>query len=116
MPWPDKSLSPNARIHWAKKASIVKRQRRLAYVLAIKAGWHLLKFQNERIHLWMDFYPPTRRMPDDDNLLISMKPARDGIADALGIDDKRFVSHPFVSDKPVKGGEVRIRISAEPRT
>ncbi len=64
-----------------------------------------------RIHLWITFKPKTRRLPDDDNCLAMCKAYRDGIADALGVDDKRFVSHPFVSDKPVTGGAVEIRIT-----
>ena len=44
-------------------------------------------------------------------MLARVKPYRDGIADALGIDDKRFVSHPYVRDTPRKGGQVVFRIT-----
>lgn len=111
LPWPDKALSPNARTHWAVKAGAAKRQRRDAYIAAKQAGWDCEDWVGRRIHLWIDFYPPTRRMPDDDNMLARMKPARDGIADAIGIDDRMFVSHPYVHDEARKGGEVRIRIT-----
>jgi len=67
-----------------------------------------------RLHLWITFRPPTKRLPDDDNMLARFKAYRDGIADALGIDDKRFISHPYVSDKPVRYGEVRVRITEGP--
>ena len=116
LPWPSKDLSPNARIHWSRRAKAAKAARHEAYLLAVAAGWPSLKFADGRIHLWIDFYPPTRRMPDDDNLLSRFKPARDGIADALGVDDRLFVSHPYVHPTPRKGGEVRIRITGGPTT
>jgi len=78
------------------------------------AGWHRAEWPDGRLHLWITFYPPTRRLPDDDNMLSRFKPWRDGIADAMGIDDKRFVSHPFVSDEVRKGGVVRVRLSSGP--
>ena len=43
-----------------------------------------------------------------------MKAARDGIADALGVDDSRFVSHPLVKDDVRKGGQVVIKITGGP--
>ena len=65
--------------------------------------------------MWIDFYPPDKRKRDDDGLLSSMKAARDGIADALGIDDSRFVSHPFLHHDCVrKGGMVKITLTGGP--
>ncbi len=60
------------------------------------------------------FHPPTRMRPDDDNMLARSKPYRDGIADALGIDDKRFMSHPLVSNEVRKRGQVVVRITGGP--
>lgn len=114
LPWPDKCLSPNARVHWAVKSEAVKYARGVANVLAIQAGWKNLKLPEGRIHLWVTFHAPTRRGIDDDNALSCFKSQRDGIADALGIDDKRFISHPFVSEIPVRGGQVRVRITGGP--
>ena len=114
LPWPSKDLSPNGRVHWARKAKAVKEARYLAGVLTMGAQWQSMALPEGRLHLWIDFYPPTRRLPDDDNMLARVKPYRDGIADALGIDDKRFISHPYVKDEARKGGEVRIRITGGP--
>ena len=111
LPWPSKDLSPNARVHWSKKSGASAKARNDARLATIAAGWHKHILPEGRLHLWVRFYPPTKRLPDDDNMLARFKPWRDGIADALKIDDKRFVSHPFISDKPVKGGEVRVRIT-----
>lgn len=67
-----------------------------------------------RIHLWLDFYPPNRQRRDDDNLMAAFKAGRDGLADALGLDDARFVCHPWLKDEPVKGGKVHARITGGP--
>ena len=116
VPWPSRDLHPNARQnHWGKRARATKAARMEAFVLAKKAGFHLAKLPAGRLHLWIDFYPPDRRRRDDDGLLASIKPHRDGIADAMGIDDARFVSHPWIKDEIRKGGEVRIRITPEPQ-
>lgn len=63
-----------------------------------------------RIALWLDFYPPDRRARDDDNMIASFKAGRDGIALALGINDKRFITHPMVMDQI--GGFIKVRLSA----
>ena len=115
LPWPSKDLSPNARVHWRKRAKAAADARALAKLAARATGWRPgTDLPEGRLHLWIDFYPPTRRLPDDDNMLARVKPYRDGIADALGIDDKRFVSHPYVRDTPRKGGQVVFRITGGP--
>jgi len=109
--WPDKDLSPNARVHWSRKAKAAKKARAYSYLSAMQADWGPGTAPEGRIHLWVTFHPPTKRLPDDDNMLARFKPYRDGIADALGIDDKRFVSHPLVSTEVRKGGQVVVRLS-----
>jgi hypothetical protein len=42
------------------------------------------------------FHPEINRGRDDDNFVARMKSARDGVALALGIDDKHFVTLPVV--------------------
>jgi crossover junction endodeoxyribonuclease RusA len=111
LPWPAKELSPNARMHWAQKAKFAKAYRMACFTLCLQAK--LAKPETEgRLHLWLDFYPPDRRHRDDDNMIASFKAGRDGIADALGVDDKRFVCHPFVSDQI--GGMVKVRVTVGP--
>ena len=113
LPWPSAAMSPNARSHWRARQKAAKAARTLAWVETIKAGWVVPK--GDRVHVWIDFYPPTKRLPDDDNMLARFKGYRDGIADALGVDDRVFVSHPYVKAEPRKGGEVRVRITGEPQ-
>ncbi len=114
LPWPSKDLSPNARVHWSRRARAAKSAKREAHALAVAAGWQRVILPAGRLHLHIAFYPPTRMRPDDDNMLARLKGARDGIAAALGIDDKRFVSHPMVMDEVRKGGQVVIRMTGGP--
>lgn len=109
LPWPDKLLSPNARVHWRRKHGITKAARTTAATIAgaaIKAtpDW-------PSVNVSVVFHPPDRRRRDRDNLIASMKAANDGIADALGIDDSRFVSTYAMGDV-IKGGAVRVTLSA----
>ena len=106
-PWPPKELSPNARVHWAKKATIAKKYRRDAYLLTREAG---LRATEGPLLLVLEFVPPDRRRRDDDNLLASCKALRDGIAEALGIDDSRFRTQFSVADEVTPGGEVRVTL------
>ena len=110
LPWPPKELSPNARVHWTKKAKAAKAYRLECFILAKAAG---ITAPEGKILWTVEFFPPTRRAYDDDNLLARMKSARDGIADALGVDDKRFVTQFSVSETVIKGGLVRVTIGSE---
>ena len=113
LPWPDRALHPNARCHWSRKAKAAKAARMVGFVLARQAGWRSLSLPDGDIHLRIEGYPPVVRKRDADGLLSSCKPALDGIADSLGIDDSRFVPHPRVMPEIRKGGEVRIWIDLE---
>jgi crossover junction endodeoxyribonuclease RusA len=110
LPWPPKQLSPNARVHWAEKAKAAKRYRDHCFLLSKEAG---VKFEEEgKIHVFVDFYCPDKRVRDEDGLLSSMKSGIDGLADALKVNDSRFRFHPFVRDEIIKGGQVVITISS----
>jgi len=112
LPWPDRLLHPNARTHWGRKAGATKAAREMAMALALQAGWRRALVPEGRLDLWVDFYPPDRRRRDDDGMLASFKAARDGLAQALGIDDSRFYSHPRLLDEVRPGGEICVRITA----
>lgn len=109
--WPPKQLSPNARCHWAVKNKAIKLYRDdctwLTKAAGLRVDWDGI------IHAWITFYPPDRRHRDDDNMIAAFKSGRDGVADALGIDDKRIRIHPAVSDEVVKGGAVKVRLTRE---
>ena len=113
--WPDKSLSPNARSHWAKKAKAAKLALADGYYLAQSSGWNRQSFAeySGKIHVYSTFYAKTRNFPDADNMLASIKNHLDGIAKALGVNDARFVHHPHVSDLVMKNGVVEIILTQE---
>jgi len=105
--WPPKVLSPNARTHWAARSRAAKAYRYSCFMAAKLAG---LVAPAGRILLQLEFLPPTARRRDDDNLLASFKAGRDGLADALGIDDSLFVSQVQIGEAH-PGGAVRVTLS-----
>ena len=107
LPWPSPALSPNARGHWSKRAKAAKAYRNACYLLTKASG---VKAPTGRVALSIEFVPPDRRRRDDDNCLACFKAGRDGIADALGIDDSNFVTTLWLASEPVKGGLVRVTI------
>lgn len=120
-PWPPRELSPNARCHWGKRSKVASNYRSaccLAATLATTDARDRLSALRDRVeageklHLFINFIRPDRRARDDDNVFAAFKSGRDGIAQALGIDDRHFRAHPYLSDEVVKGGAVRVRIVA----
>lgn len=108
LPWPPSELSPNARCHFRVSAPIRKKYRADCYLLAKASG---TKAPTTEKLLWLvEFFPPDRRHYDDDNLLSRIKAARDGVAEALGVNDRRFVTQFSVSDRVIKGGAVHVQI------
>jgi len=111
LPWPDPRLSPNARTHWAVLAKVKKLARKDACTLATVAmplkDKRAIAAGEGRIPITVKFYPPDARLRDDDNAIASFKAARDGIADALGVDDRRFLPiYQFMA--PDKPGRVEV--------
>jgi crossover junction endodeoxyribonuclease RusA len=61
------------------------------------------------VSIHWEFHPKTATRPDDDNCIASCKAYRDGIADALGIDDAKFTT-THTMGQPVKGGAVNVTV------
>jgi crossover junction endodeoxyribonuclease RusA len=102
LPWPDKRLSPNARLHWRAKAALTKKARADTAVLALEAAGASLSAIRRAmagegpIPVVFEFYAPDRRHRDQDNIIASTKAVADGLADALRVNDRRFTpSHTF---------------------
>ena len=112
LPWPDKRLSPNARLHWRAKMAPKKAAKEQAGYLTLAAdGFRAAKASlagDGPIAVEMRFYPPDRRHRDDDNMIGCMKAARDGIAEALGVDDRRFRPH-YIFEEAEKPGRVEVK-------
>jgi len=113
LPYPDRRLSPNARTHWAVLAKVKKLARADANTLATIAiplkDKRAIAATEGRIPIEIRFYPPDGRHRDDDNAVGSFKAARDGLADALGVDDRRFLPTYRFMD-PEKPGRVEVVI------
>lgn len=113
LPWPDPRLNPNKRVHYAQKARIAKKAREAACILAcanVPLQARQAAVQGEGpISLAVTFYPPDRRKRDLDNMLASLKPALDGVADAFQADDYRFELTLRRAD-PVKLGKVEVEL------
>lgn len=109
LPWPPAACSPNARVHWSKKSRAARQYRAACHLLAKQAD---LPTPTGEALLILEFVPPDRRRRDDDNLLAMFKAGRDGLADALGVDDSIFATQIRLSKETTKGGAVRVRIQA----
>lgn len=113
LPWPAKDLSPNARVHWGQKAKAAKLARQTAFALAREAGLIPRLIRNSsKVEVSLGFVPPSRRRYDLDNCLAAMKSSLDGIADALQVDDSRFVLRLELA-KDTVGGFVVVEVRYE---
>lgn len=88
LPIPHRGLSPNARIHWALKSSITKAHRVHAFMALRRELKEPMDHPFSGYSLV--FYHVDARRRDDDNAEASCKAYRDGIAQALGIDDHKL--------------------------
>ncbi|MDH2092688.1 endonuclease [Rhizobium pusense] len=111
LPWPDKRLSPNSRYHWAQVARAKKAAKRTAHYTVLEAG--IGKINATAINVKLSFYPPSKRHYDADNLIASHKAALDGISDAIGIDDRKFIISATPHGPVGKNGMVKVSLSWE---
>lgn len=114
LPWPPAVLSPNFRTRRQSWVSSVRKQYRAA---CAEAAWQqgvnpARGLRLERI----TYHPPAKRDRDDDNMGARFKAGRDGIAAALGVDDKTFNDVPKDFGDVVKGGAVIALLSEIPAT
>lgn len=91
LPIPNAKLWPNTRVHWRERSRLVK-------IARLTACYEVAEFWKREVaemripsvrftgYTLAFFYPDARRR-DDDNAQASCKAYRDGIADALGVDD-----------------------------
>lgn len=81
---------PNVRVHWAKRARRAHKQREAARMLVRAAlaalpPWNPAREEKRKRTVWLTRLAP--RELDSDNLAAALKAVRDGVADALGMDD-----------------------------
>jgi crossover junction endodeoxyribonuclease RusA len=115
-PWPARELSPNARGHWSRAARAKRHQRALWASLAHQAGLGGVRGLGMAWEVHLAFAAPCRRARDLDNLLAACKAGLDGLADAMGVDDRHWRIAIDRAD-PVSGGRVDVEVrllSGEP--
>lgn len=108
LPWPSRELSPNFRGHWATVAKVKKAYRLKCHQLGLANGLHLAPKTPDSVKVHLLFCQPDRRGRDWDNMLASMKSGLDGLAEAMGIDDRHWRLAFDVADDPVKHGKVLV--------
>lgn len=108
LPWPSRSLSPNARAHWRRVAEIKKLAKRDAFYATRSIRREAI--EADRLTAKVTFSPPDRRSRDLDNMIASMKAAFDGIAQAVGVDDSKWHLRIAPVADPVKGGKVLVEL------
>lgn len=107
LPWPHKALLSNARVHWRQKATATKAARSDAFYAAKAARLE----RDPEARLIVQFLPPDLRHRDLHNMMQAIKPAIDGIADAMGCDDRGFrIRWPEEFGPPIRHGRVLIEI------
>lgn len=112
LPYPDKLLWPNGRTrsHHAK-ARVVKKHKAWAHAAALaeRASTPVSK----RLQLVATFAcKPAGPLPDKDNAAASLKSYQDGIAAALGVDDRHFAQPVVLFGARSKLGGVSVEVVA----
>ncbi len=79
----------NEKMHWAKRARMVKEQRNMALFYARLVSPPIWRKGEKMPTILLTRLAP-RRMDIHDGVPASLKPVVDGIADALGIDDQHL--------------------------
>jgi len=109
LPFPPASLSGHAKGHWRDRSAVTKKHREWAR-LATLAARPAVPASGD-IRLTIRFVPPDRR-GDRVNMPNRLKAGLDGIAEALGVNDARFLpTYEFA--EPEKPGRVEVTISPE---
>lgn len=83
---PSKWLNPNERIHWRRKCSLTFSHKNKAFWVTraeLPAAGPMPVFEGYTLAFWHK----TNRRRDDDNCSAMCKAYRDGVAQALGVDD-----------------------------
>lgn len=106
LPFPPASLSGHAKGHWRAKASETAKHRLWA-AQATQAAKPIVPETGD-IAIHVRFVPPDRRS-DRGNFPVRMKAYFDGIADALKVNDRRFLPS-FEFAEPEKPGRVIVTV------
>lgn len=108
LPFPDSALSGHNKGHWRTVNPVKNKHKEWARVATQEVLKPVREEGDIRVHV--RFIPPDRR-GDRFNFPNRIKPYIDGVADAMGVNDKRFLpSFEYLS--PSKPGCVEIEVFA----
>lgn len=115
-------LSPNARVGWRRKHAVTKATRWAAKAYALETvmgaaptgdldDWlAVTRFRLDATIYWAK----GRKRVDDDNGWTMLKPIRDGLADAIGRNDKDFTTGALTQERDPDGlGYMTIALTEE---
>lgn len=106
LPFPPASLSGHHNEHWRKLQPVKKKHREWARLATMEA--QPIVPATGDIRVVVTFYPPDKR-GDRTNYPNRCKPYFDGIADALKVNDRRFLPAYHFAE-PVKNARVVIEV------
>ena len=110
LPWPDWGISPNGRLHYRKKAELVRQHRAAARALAMEAMGPGNWVDADRVFSVWIFCDPDNMHRDTGNIRAAMKAYQDGVCDALKIDDYVIKDEHLHRHEVRPGGEVELRM------
>jgi hypothetical protein len=108
--WPEPSLWQNARLNVFTKAKAVKRAKEMAWIEALAAGIKRLP-RCEGYTICCTFTPPKGSRHDRMNMRDACKAYFDGIALALGVNDRTFTPGTDCFNLPDGEGRVEIEVT-----
>lgn len=109
----DARLSPNGRAHWRTVHRLKQERKHAAFYAALGEGTHdALSMLTAPLTLHvLVAWESRRKMMDDDNLWAAFKACRDGIAEAIGVDDRHMVCGSITQTRDdEKRGFIRVAI------
>ena len=112
LPWPDRHLSPNARVHHHVKAQYVKMAREVAFFETRSTVGLNLFTPDDKLSMVVVAHPPDNRRRDLDNIHSQIKSYQDGLFQALGLDDTQIREVTVAWGNTVHGGQVVLTLAA----
>lgn len=115
LPWPPTECRPNfmRANHWSKYSKKRTLYGNICWGLALEGGWHMPQWPGGDIHLVYEFWAPKGCRWDDDAKESAFKTGQDGLARAMGVDDKHLrVTYRHETSK-TKQGSVVVRTQNE---
>lgn len=117
LPWPNPKVFPNAKRgkHWSFYRKAEKSDREAGNYLTMSQlslgirDVRAMLGSMAYVPLCISFYPPDRRKRDDDGMIGALKHLRDGMCDALNIDDAKL-RPTYVFHSAEKPGRIEVTL------